>query len=703
MSGVIGIDIGGTFTDCVYIDADGNVHMDKAFTTPERPADGILQAVANIAGTLRADRAEILRGLGAMSVGTTSALNRLVSRKGVSVGLITTLGHEDALIIGRVSQKTDGLGERERSDMLAWDKASPIVSRSLIRGVSERVDYKGAIICPLDESAVVAAAEQLLAAGAESIAICFLWSFRNAQHERRARELILKRHPDVDVAISSEVAPVLGEYERTATTVINAYLMPGARHDFSTLARELAGAGLTVDPLLMQSTGGVTDAGSAAARPAYLLASGPVGGVSGSLSVGKLTGIDNIVTTDMGGTSFDVGIVVKGTPQLARVPIYDRYRLLVPAVSVVSIGAGGGSIARVAPATKTLHVGPESAGSRPGPACYGLGGTDPTVTDADLILGRISADRFFHGRKVLDLEAARRAMRERVGEPLGISDVEAAEGIIEIVDARMGDLIRKTTIERGYDPRAFTILAFGGAGAVHVGGYGRDAGAPRAMVPAAASVFSAFGIACSDVRRDYSLSDPQALPCPIDRLEGIFARLRETAASEIAAEVLSRSDIVYSVDMRFRYQARLVRVLLSGVPHSEEDLERAVQQFLVAYEDLFGKGSANREVGVEMVTFHLSAVTPVSRPEMRWGASRVGGRPRSLGTRDVRFARSWVKTPIYGLEDLPAATRLEGPALLEGAITTVVVHPGQVATTDEFANVMLEFPAAPDPTREGRS
>ena len=447
MSGVIGIDVGGTFTDCVYVDEAGQIHTDKAFSTPDRPVEGILAAVGNVADSVGLDLALLLSQLSVVSIGTTSIVNRLVSRQGVRVGLLTTRGHEDSLIIGRVSQKTDGLSDRERNDMVVWDKAEPIVPRTFIRGISERVDYKAAVICPLDESQVVAAVDDLVAAGAESIAICFLWSFRNPTHERRAREIVRQRHPTAGVTISSDVAPMIGEYERAATTVINAYLAPGARSDLRDLASHLGKAGLEIEPLIMQSTGGLVDCESAGEQPVYLLSSGPVGGVAGSVTLGSNVEIESIITTDMGGTSFDVGVIVKGVPEPARTPIYDRFRVLVPAVGVVSIGAGGGSIARVAPATSTLHVGPDSAGSRPGPVCYGFGGRLPTVTDADLVLGRISPNRFFGGRRQLDVESARNAIRTQLAEPLGVSEVEAAEGVVEIVDARMADLICKVSIE----------------------------------------------------------------------------------------------------------------------------------------------------------------------------------------------------------------------------------------------------------------
>lgn len=692
MSSVIGIDVGGTFTDCVFIGENGYVHMDKAFTTPDQPTDGIVAAIKNVADSLGRDVESVLSGASVFCLGTTSLVNRLVSRKGVRVGLLTTHGHEDAMIIGRVSLKADGLSPRERSDYLLWDKPDPIVPRALIRGVVERIDYKGSIVCPLDEESVAQAADALVAAGAESIAICFLWAFRNPDHERRAREIVLQRHPHVDVTLSSEIAPMIGEYERTATTVINAYLRPGAQADLASLALGLKGEGLRVEPLIMQSTGGLTNADSAAKRPVYLLSSGPVGGVSGAAKLAAILNQDNIITTDMGGTSFDVGLLVKGVPELARQAIYGRYRVLVPAVGVISIGAGGGSIAYVAPATKTLHVGPDSAGSRPGPVCYGFGGTFPTVTDADLVLGRISADRFFARRKTLNLEAARQAIQTHIAAPLGRSEIEAAEGIVEIVDAHMADLVRKVTIERGYDPRDFALLAFGGGGPVHVGRYASDVGVRTAVIPAEAPVFSAFGIAFSDVLRNYTVSQPQASPFKPDRIQSIFANLESLAQKDMPGVPLDGAILQRAVDMRFRSQSHVVRVPVSESTYGEEAMEHLVQRFLGLYEEIYGKGTAYREAGVEMVTFRLSVITPVPRPELRPAAVTRGKKAKELGTRKVRFSSHWVDTPVFELETVPAEMHFTGPAILEGSTTTVVVHPAQTATTDHFGNVLLHFP-----------
>jgi N-methylhydantoinase A len=692
MAGIVAIDVGGTFTDCVLVDKEGNVHVDKAFTTPENVTEGILNAINNIKLSLGQDQKSALSELSAFCVGTTSILNRLVSRTGARVGLLTTRGHEDALIIGRVALKADGLSARERSDPLLWEKPEPIVPRALIKGITERMDYKGSVVCPLDEDGVAAAADAVVAAGAESIAICFLWAFRNPDHERRARAIVQRQHPRIDVTLSSEIAPMIGEYERAATTVINAYLRPGAHSDFATLSRDLEAGELRVEPLIMQSTGGLTDTGSAEKRPVYLLSSGPVGGVSGAAKLASILSHDNIITTDMGGTSFDVGLLVKGVPELSRQAIYGRYRVLVPAIGVISIGAGGGSIARASEGTQTLHVGPDSAGSRPGPVCYGFGGGVPTVTDADLVLGRISADRFFAGRKRLNLQAAREAIQARIAKPLGLSEIEAAEGIVEIVDAHMADLVRKVTIERGYDPRDFILLAFGGGGPVHVGRYASDVGVKAAVVPAQAAVFSAFGIAFSDVLRNYTISQPQTGPFKPDRVQSIFDQLESLARKDMPKAAWEDTVIQRAVDMRFRSQAHVVRVPVSGSTYSEEFMEQLIQRFLALYEEIYGKGTAYREAGIEMVTFRLSAITPVPRPELRPNATNRGTKARELGSRKVRFSGNWIDTPVFEMETLPGEAHFSGPAIFEGRTTTLVVHPGQIATTDRFGNVLLHFP-----------
>ena len=478
MGSVVGIDVGGTFTDCVVVDDAGRVWMDKAFTTPSDLAEGIVAALANVCDRLDADVDAVLAEASVFALGTTSLINRVVSRRGARVGFITTQGHEDAVRIGRVLSRSEGLPEQLHYDVAAWNKPEPLFVDGGVCGVSERVDSKGAVVASLDEEGLLRAVDELLGMGVDSIAVMFLWSFLNPGHELRARELIERAAPGLPVNLSSDIAPTLGEFERANTTLMNAYLAPGAERDFAEIDARLRERGLRQPLLLMQSNGGLAASEELRRRPVTGLAAGPVGGVMGVQQLAAALGVQNAICTDMGGTSFDVGLIVDGQPRFSSESVVERHRLRVPTVEVTSIGAGGGSIASV-DGFGELHVGPQSAGSTPGPVCYGAGGTEPTVTDANVVLGRIGPDSFWSGRRTLDREAALAAITERVARPLGMDPVRAALGIVDIVDARMADLLRTMTISTGYDPRDFVLFAYGGAGPVHVGAYARQLGVSK--------------------------------------------------------------------------------------------------------------------------------------------------------------------------------------------------------------------------------
>src|SRR5581483_3720432 len=394
---------------------------------------------------LGAAEADVLARSVLFSHGTTVATNALLTRGGSTTGFLTTRGHEDALVIGRGFQKVAGLTEAEMTQVSRLRKPEPIVPRELTAGVDERVDAAGDVVVPLSESSLAAAVETLLERGAESLAVSFLWSFLNPAHELAVKEWIGRHHPGLPVSLSCELAPVLKEYERGMTVAINAYLVGRTGSYLRSLVERLGGSGYRRGAVVMQSSGGVTSIARAQSRAVNLLTSGPAGGVMAAKALADLLGHRNVITTDVGGTSFDVGLIVDGEPQFSEAPIFD----------VATIGAGGGSIAWLEPATGILRVGPQSAGADPGPACYGLGGTAPTVTDADLVLGRLNPGFFLGGRRRLDLDAAERAIEEHVARPLELSVEEAALAIVRIVDAHMADLVRRASVERGFDPRSF--------------------------------------------------------------------------------------------------------------------------------------------------------------------------------------------------------------------------------------------------------
>jgi N-methylhydantoinase A len=689
---IIGVDCGGTFTDCVLVDDDGALSADKAFTTPDNLTRGILEAIAYAARPTGRSLDAVLAETRVLAIGTTALTNRLVSRAGARVGLLTTRGHEDAIVVGRVLAKTEGLPEAAKRDIIAWDKPTPLVPRVLIRGVPERVDYKGAVVVALDEQAALAAVDELVAQGIAALAVSLLWAFANPLHERTIARLVATRYPDLFVSLSSEVAPVLGEYERTTTTVLNAYLGPGARRDLGAMREAFAAAGFGRSFFLMQSSGGLIGSTEAATRGVNLLASGPVGGAMAATLLGNLVDTPNVILADMGGTSFDVGLIVGGEAEYTRSAVYDRYRAMVPTVGIVSIGTGGGSIARVDPHSGTLHVGPRSAGSVPGPVCYGRGGTEPTVTDADVALARISPERFFAGRRPLDRPAAEAAIAARIAAPLGYDAVRAAAGIVDIADAQMADLIRKVTVERGHDPRDFVLMAYGGAGPVHIGACARELGIRRVLVPALASVFSALGIGTSDWRLFGARSLPMRPPFEPARLQAAFDGLAEEARGAVArAGLTGEPRFARFVDMRFRNQIHEVTVPVDFAIRTAADVERLLGQFYALYEQSFGPGTAYPEAGVEVLTFRLLCEVPLTRASLPRG-DLVGAAPPAAahrGTRAVYFQGTWQDTVVLDHEALLPGNTVAGPAVIESPTSTLVVHPGQQASVDPYRNVIL--------------
>jgi N-methylhydantoinase A len=695
----IGIDTGGTFTDCTVVDDQGTITATKAASTPHDFASGVMDSLRGAAGRLGLDVERLLAETTRFGHGTTLATNTLLTHTGSRTGIITTAGHEDALHMGRIKQKIAGLDEDQIHNFLLHGKAIPgIVPRKLIRGIDERVDWKGDVVVPLNEEQVREAARALVGAGCEAIAICFLWSFMNPTHERRARELVLEVAPDVAVSISSEVSPVLGEYERGATTMLNAYLTRKVGHYLSSLAEQLAQAGLRHRLMVMLSNGGVAPAEEARRKAVYLLASGPAGGVIGARNLGRQLGYENVLTTDMGGTSFDVGLVVGGEPEFAREPVFDKYHLTFPMVDVVSIGAGGGSIAWI-DSGGFLKVGPQSAGAHPGPVCYGLGGTEPTVTDANVVLGRLNPDYFLGGAWKLDRQQAERAIRERIAEPLALSVEEAAMGIIDILDARMADLVRRVTIGRGLDPRNFALFAIGGAGPLHVGAYARDVGVQAVVIPAYASEFSALAIGTAEMLVVKKVSSPMVGPFRAETLNAVFDRLEAEAIEELrAAGAIERRDgqvtLLRAIDMRYKGQVHEVSVPVPARRLSDEDAAAVVDRFHERYESRYGKGTTNKAAPVEALTFEVRVAAQSHPPRIaRQERSSLPPTNALTGSRPVYFRETggFIATPIYHRDALHAGQSVSGPAVIEAPDTTILVHPGQRAEMDEYRNLVLVF------------
>jgi len=693
---IVAGDTGGTFTDYVFVNEQGETVSNKVPSTPQDFSLGVMKGVEGLAKLVNRPTSELLQNTSIFGHGSTVAINALLTRRGSKTGLITTKGFEDTLGIGRIHQKVAGLNEDEIINVAELDKADPIVPRSLIQGVTERVDYKGEIVVPLDRAETEKALRRLAAEGVEAIAVVFLWSFMNPLHELAVKKMIRELYPDMFVSVSCELAPVIKEYERTATTCINANLGKVTFNYISVLDKKLKDSGLQTPLMVMQALGGFMSAAEACQKPIAQLSSGPVGGVIGAKILGGAMGYKNIITSDVGGTSFDVGLVVRGETEFAAAPVFVQHSISAPMVDIVSIGAGGGSIAWLEPGTGLLKVGPQSAGAEPGPACYDLGGVEPTVTDADLILNRYDPDFFLGGKMKINRETSLAVMRERIAQPLQMEVAAAAMGVVDIVDAQMADLLRKVTIGRGYDPRDFVLFAFGGAGPSHVGAYGLDVGVKYAVVPYFASVFSAFGIANSDVVHIKETSDPKTFPLDTKRLNAIYEKLLQDVQNEFARDEIAEGNIVMTrtMDVRYRGQVHEVRTPVPAKELQPNDMELIIREFEKAYEDKYGRGTAYRAAGIEAVTYRISAVGKIPKPTLNRYVLETADPARALkGTREVYFKEysGFHPTSVYNRDLLKAGNVVEGPAVIEASDTTALIHPGQIARIDEYMNIIIEL------------
>lgn len=685
----VGIDIGGTFTDVVVMRDDGSLNTTKAPSTPGHLIDGLLAALADAAEREGTDLETLLSTVERIAHGTTAATNAYIERRGADVALITTRGFEDTIIMQRMMGMTAGLSPSELTDYSKRRVPEPLVPRSLIFGVRERIDYRGDVIEPLAEDDIRAAARQICTAGIKAVAICYLWSFKNAAHENRTAEILREELDDVYLSISNELAPRLGEYERTATTVVNSYLGPLIQEYTDVLQNRLGKDRL----FLLDSSGGVMTPGEAGRAPVRLLLSGPSGGVTAARFIGNECQHDNIITFDMGGTSTDVAIVVRGKATKRQDTVADKYHLLLPMVDVRAIGAGGGSIARVEEGGY-LRIGPQSAGADPGPACYGRAGKLPTVTDADVVLGIINPARFLGGKLTLDINKARDAIQDQVAEPLGIAIEEAAIGIKQIVDTRMADLLRTVTIEHGHDPRQFVLYAFGGAGATHAPAFALDV-VNEVYVPASQSVFCAFGAVASDITLTSELAVPKRLSrngggVELDKeeIEDIFAGLEQSANTALAEQRVTSENrqLRRFIEICFIRQTKTLSIPFSG------DIQRLLEDFLAAYAQRYGMESVSDEAGFELVTFVVEATGILSRPAL--ARYPVAGADAGAALRDNRMvydsgSGKLVDTAVYDGNLLQPENQLEGPAVVEYDGTTVVLISGQVATINELLGMSI--------------
>ncbi len=696
---LVGVDIGGTFTDCVVIDAEGAVTTAKSPSVPGDFAAGMIDAVTLAAEKLGETPRDFFQKISLLSHGTTIGTNAIVQKRGAKIGLITTRGHQDVIHIMRGSR---GVGQRDVRGIVHFPesrKPEPIVPKRLIRGVSERVDCFGKVVVPLNEDEVGQAIRDLVDQGVEAIAICFLWSFLRPDHEHRVRDMIRAAAPDLFVTCSVDLAPKWGEYERTTATVLNAYIGPLTSGYLRSLDERLAAMGYRNPLQITQCGGGTISVGKAMEAPLLTLDSGPVSGVTGSLYLGRMMGHSNIITTDMGGTSFDVGLIYDGAPSYSSVSNVNQYEYFIPKVDIQAIGAGGGSIACLDPTGRSLRVGPQSAGAVPGPVCYGRGGTEPTVTDAALVLGYLDPDNFAGGRMRLDKPAAEEAI-QALADRLGLGLLECASGIAKIAEFGMADIIRRTTVGKGYDPRDFVLFAFGGAGPVHAGVFARELGVDKVIVPQreTASTWCAFGAASADILHIHERVDIMVSPFDSARLQANLAELSEAARLGMARDGVSegRQRFEYSLDMRHKGQINEVEIVLDLDPEAPDFNGRLAARFYERYEQLYGRGSSFRGARLEIVTYRVRAMADTQRPALRCGkASKSAGPARPSGSRAVYWDefREARDTPVYDGTRLEQGQLLDGPAIVETPDTSVVVRPGQRLVLDAYGNFELTLGA----------
>ncbi len=651
----VAIDIGGTFTDLMFLDARDPVPRAwKTPTTPEDPSIGLLRGMSEAAERF----GFALPDVGLLLHGTTIATNAVLERKLARGALITTAGFEDVLEIGRHVRR-DIYG-------LAPEAFPTLIPRDRRLGIAERLRADGSVEIPLDEAAMPGLLERL--ADVEAVAVCLLHAYANPAHERRIAAMLAQARPELAVSLSCDVSPEMREYERSSTTVLNALLVPVVRSYLDRLAARLAEAGFSPAVYMVQSNGGVCSLGTAAAQPARLLLSGPSGGALAAARLAGLLGRPDMVAVDMGGTSYDVSVVQGGRVGIVTQGEIDRLPVRLPMVDMRTIGAGGGSIAAV-DAGGRLTVGPRSAGSRPGPVAYGRGGTEPTVTDANLVLGRLDPAFFLGGAMALDLEAARAAMVARVGAPLGLAAEPAAAGVLAVVNATLAAAVRLSLFEKGLDPRAFTLLTFGGAGGLHAIEVAEEMGITEVVFPAEPGTLSAFGILYSDLMQDFSRA--RLVPATAENLPAItegVAALHAQADAALAADGIAAPDrsIGIAADMRYRGQAfELLIPWTAGT-----DLPGLVAAFHATHRRRFSY--ANEGDLVEIVTLRATATGRLQKPEGRAaeGAADVAGPTR----RRCFTAGAWAEVPVWRRDALRAP--VTGPAIIEEAFSTHWIGPG---------------------------
>ena len=686
----VGVDVGGTFTDFVLVDEKRDlIFTGKRLTTPEDPGLAITDGLERLVSESGTSVPE----LDAVVHGTTLVANTIIERKGAKVGLITTKGFRDSLEMGR----------EIRYDLydLFFEKPEPLAPRFLRQPVDERIDAKGNVLRPLDENTLGAAAEKLVAEGVEAIAICFMHAYANDAHERQAKEILDAKYPDMPITTSTEVAPEIREYERANTACANAYVLPLMQRYLGDLSQKLSDQGLKQPLYLMQSGGGIASVTRGQAAPIHLIESGPAAGATAGAFYGRLTGTERVISFDMGGTTAKMCLIEEYEPEHAHEFEAGRVRrfkkgsglpLKVPVIDLIEIGAGGGSLARV-DNMGLLKVGPDSAGSEPGPVCYGLGGTQPAVTDADLLLGYLSPEYFLGGEMDLDLGLVKDAVEEKLANVTGLSVEEVAAGIHSIVNENMASATRMYIAEKGRDPRRYALVASGGAGPVHAYGMAKLLKISRVICPLGAGVLSALGFLVAAPGTDSVRSYVSRLEnLDWDRLNRLFREMEEEAMAQIVEAGADPATVIMRrrADMRYSGQGFEIDV---PVPDGEMDGSAADvmrQSFLDKYQELFGRQID--DLPIEALTWRIYASGPTPNVELNFAGQQIDEEPSDKGERQVYFPETGYATcRIYNRYALKPGDSFRGPAVIEERESTAVAGPDTTVSIDKYLNLVIDI------------
>ena len=662
----VSADVGGTFTDFVVEDGEGSVRIGKVATTPDNLATGILAGLHEVAPDARS--------VNFFVHGTTVGLNAFLERRGARVLLVMTGGIADTYTIAR--------GHRTKLYSLHYHKPKQLVPRCDVHEVRERLNWDGSVQTPLHAEDAAAIIEKVRKEGITAIAVCLLHAYTNSAHERQLGEILKKALPDVSVSLSHEVAPEWREFERASSTVMDAYIAPVVDLYLKTLKKELVEIGMTKTVHVMRSNGGIMTDKAAKHQPISTLLSGPVGGSIGGVKLSEQTGRDNLLCVDMGGTSFDVSLVTDGAAEVTSETLLEGLPLLMPIVDINTVGTGGGSLAWLE--NGSLRVGPQSAGSVPGPVCYGRGGTRPTVTDANLFLGRLGKDSLLSGRMSLDIDAMTASIGE-LAQEIGLSPTELAEGILSISNAKMADAMRTITVGQGIDPREYTLVAFGGAGPMHAVELARELDIDHILIPRFPGTFSAWGMLQSEIRHDFTVSFYKATTeTNPDDIAKECEKLQVSGQQVLGEEDVAEANMEFQFSADLRYTGQEYVISASLKPNTA--IDTIVETFHAMHAKRYGHSSPNS--AVEFVNLRLAAIGRVEGAKTSADVSVDGSDP-IIGTRAVVFDNLEISTPIMKRSHIPIKQVVKGPAIIEEESATTVVPPAYTFELDELGNIVI--------------